>query len=220
MSIQPKAQMADPRKLRPNPWNTNVVDAANETKLEESLKKFGMFKPVIVRELPTGELEILGGEHRAGAAVRLGIKDIPIMNLGPIGDAEAKKIGLVDNGRYGNDDSLQLAALLKELGDIEDLASFMPYSDQDFNNIMDAADIDLDDLASLPELDPASKPAPLLSAPPTHTMMRFKVPIEDAERIGELINHVIKVQGLSGSDSLTNAGDALVHLLTGIEGDE
>lgn len=217
MSIQPKAQMADPRKLRPNPWNTNVVDAANETKLEESLKKFGMFKPVIVRELPTGELEILGGEHRAGAAVRLGIKDIPIMNLGPIPDAEAKKIGLVDNGRYGNDDTLQLAALLKELGDIDDLAAFMPYTDQDFANIIDSADINLDDLEALPELDPSSKPAPLLSAPPTHTMMRFKVPIEDAERIGELINHVIKVQGLSGSDSLTNAGDALVHLLTGID---
>lgn len=217
MSIQPKAQTADPRKLRPNPWNTNVVDAANESKLEESLKKFGMFKPVIVRELPTGELEILGGEHRAGAAVRLGIKDIPIMNLGPLGDAEAKKIGLVDNGRYGNDDTLQLAALLKELGDIEDLTSFMPYSDQDFNNIIDAAEIDLDDLEALPELDPASKPTPLPTAPATHTMMRFKVPMEDAERIGELINHVIKVQGLSGSDSLTNAGDALVHLLTGIE---
>lgn len=219
MSIQPKAQMADPRKLRPNPWNTNVVDAANEAKLEESLKKFGMFKPVIVRELPTGDLEILGGEHRAGAAVRLGIKDIPIMNLGPLGDAEAKKIGLVDNGRYGNDDTLQLAALLKELGDIEDLASFMPFSDQDFSNIIDSAEIDLDDLEALPELDPASKPAPLPTAPQTHTIMRFKVPIEDAERLGELINHVIKVQGLTGSDSLTNAGDALVHLLTGIEGE-
>lgn len=219
MSIQPKAQMADPRKLRPNPWNTNVVDAANEAKLEESLKKFGMFKPVIVRELPTGDLEILGGEHRAGAAVRLGIKDIPIMNLGPIPDAEAKKIGLVDNGRYGNDDTLQLAALLKELGDIEDLASFMPYSDQDFSNIIDSAEINLDDLEALPELDPVAKPTPLPTAPQTHTIMRFKVPIEDAERIGELINHVIKVQGLTGSDSLTNAGDALVHLLTGIEGE-
>lgn len=219
MSIQPKAQMADPRKLRPNPWNTNVVDAANEAKLEESLKKFGMFKPVIVRELPTGDLEILGGEHRAGAAVRLGIKDIPIMNLGPIPDAEAKKIGLVDNGRYGNDDTLQLAALLKELGDIEDLASFMPYSDQDFSNIIDSAEINLDDLEALPELDPVAKPTSLPTAPQTHTIMRFKVPIEDAERIGELINHVIKVQGLTGSDSLTNAGDALVHLLTGIEGE-
>lgn len=217
MSIQPKAQMADPRKLRPNPWNTNVVDAANEAKLEESLKKFGMFKPVIVRELPTGELEILGGEHRAGAAVRLGIKDIPIMNLGPIPDAEAKKIGLVDNGRYGNDDTLQLAALLKELGDIEDLASFMPYSDQDFSNIIDSAEINLDDLEALPALDPSAAPALPLSAPSTHTIMRFKVPIEDAERIGELINYVIKIQGLSGSDSLTNAGDALVHLLTGID---
>ena len=219
MSMQPKAQTADPRKLRPNPWNTNVVDAANEAKLEESLRKFGMFKPVIVRELPTGELEILGGEHRAGAAVRLGIKDIPIMNLGPIPDAEAKKIGLVDNGRYGNDDTLQLAALLKELGDIEDLASFMPYSDQDFSNIIDSAEINLDDLEALPELDPVAKPTPLPTAPQTHTIMRFKVPIEDAERIGELINHVIKVQSLTGSDSLTNAGDALVHLLTGIEGE-
>lgn len=217
MSIQPKAQMADPRKLRPNPWNTNVVGAENEAKLEESLKKFGMFKPVIVRELPTGDLEILGGEHRAGAAVRLGMKDIPIVNLGPIGDKEAKQIGLVDNGRYGNDDTLQLAALLKELGDVDDLASFMPYTDQDFNNIMDAAEIDLDDLEALPELDPTTKPLPIPTSASTHTIMRFKVPAEDAERIAELINNVIKIHGLTDSDSLTNAGDALIHLLNGIE---
>ena len=217
MSIQPKAQMADPRKLRPNPWNTNVVGAENEAKLEESLKKFGMFKPVIVRELPTGDLEILGGEHRAGAAVRLGMKDIPIVNLGPIGDKEAKQIGLVDNGRYGYDDTLQLAALLKELGDVDDLASFMPYTDQDFNNIMDAAEIDLDDLEALPELDPTTKPLPIPTSASTHTIMRFKVPAEDAERIAELINNVIKIHGLTDSDSLTNAGDALIHLLNGIE---
>ena len=31
----------------------------NEMKLDESIRKFGMFKPVVVRELPDGSLEIL-----------------------------------------------------------------------------------------------------------------------------------------------------------------
>lgn len=216
MTQQLKAAMADPANLLPNPWNTNHVGAENESKLEESIKRFGMFKPIVVRELPNGALEILGGQHRAAAAHRLGLKEVPVMNLGPISDKKAKEIGLVDNGRYGNDDTLQLAALLKELGDVEDLASFMPYSDQDFNNILEVGDLDLDDLAPLPDLEPVAAPTPLAKMPQTHALMRFKVPIEDFERVSEIINGVIKSQGLNSGDSLTNAGDALIHILNGL----
>lgn len=209
-----KLQTVEPTTLKPNPWNTNIVGAENETKLEESIKKFGMFKPVIVRTLKNGSLEILGGEHRAAAAVRLGIKTIPVFNLGEIDDVQAKQIGLVDNGRYGNDDALGLAALLKEIGGVEELESFMPYTEQDFANIMDVgSSISLDDLDDLGTLASVAASTPLAKVAKATTIMRFKVAIEDSERISQIINDVIKAQGLTEGDALTNAGDALVHIL-------
>lgn len=212
-------QHVNPVELRPNPWNTNVVGSENEMKLDESIRKFGMFKPVVVRELPDGSLEILGGEHRAASAARIGLPVIPVFNLGKIDDTQAKQIGLVDNGRYGNDDTLQLAALLKEIGSVEELESFLPFSDQEFNSIMAAGEINLDDLDSISPLDPIGAPTPLAKTPQTTTIMRFKVQLEDADRITEVINNIIKTQGLTESDSLTNAGDALIHLINGVEND-
>lgn len=199
-----------PRKLRPNPWNTNSVSPENELKIEESIKRFGLFKPVIVRELKDGTLEILGGEHRAKAAERLGIKEIPVFNLGTISDNKAKEIGLVDNGRYGDDDSVQLAELLKSLGNIDELQTFLPYAESDLTSIFSSSSIALDDLEltdteALPEL-------PTAPAVQTHQLMRFKVPVEDAQYITQVIEKVMKEQGYTEEDSFSNAGNALVHI--------
>ena len=131
----------DPKKLIKNPWNTNMVDPENQKKLDNSVKRFGMFKPLICRELANGSLQILGGEHRAESAVRLGYREVTIINLGQISDEKAKEISLVDNGRYGTDDTLQLAELLKELGEIEDISSYMPYSDSDLDSIFASTSI-------------------------------------------------------------------------------
>lgn len=215
--------MIDPKLLEPNPWNSNSVSADNEIKLETSIKKFGMFKPVIVRTLKDGTLQILGGEHRARAAGRLGLKEIPIVNLGEIDEKKAKEIGLVDNGRYGADDTIALADILRDL-DVEDLTTYMPISTEEINNIFSSADIDLDSLEMMlpdsSDLEPAAE-KPLDGSgeiasgktTQTHAIMRFKVPVEDAEKITEMISQVIKVQGLNGGDSLSNAGDALIFLL-------
>ena len=107
----PKPMMLDPVDLEPNPWNTNIVTPENERKLEASIKRLGFFRPVIVREIaksPNSETgyQILGGEHRAETAVRLGINQIPVINLGPIDDLQAKEIGIADNARYGVDDTI------------------------------------------------------------------------------------------------------------------
>lgn len=190
----------------------------NEAKLDESLKRFGVFKPILVRETASG-LEILGGQHRWEAAKRLGHKQVPVINLGKIDESTAKEVGLVDNGRYGVDDADQLASLLKDLGKASELASFLPYSDKELDVIFktealdfDALDIDGDDEI---ELKPTE-----VSVGPSHQIMRFKVPVEDAEWISSLIQKVVKTQGLSESDSLTNAGDALVHILKNWSADE
>lgn len=203
-------EMVNPDYLSPNPWNTNSVSPDNEVKLEASIKRFGMFKPVLVRETPDGRLEIIGGEHRAQVAKRLGYKAIPVVNLGTIDDKKAKEIGLVDNGRYGSDDTLQLAELLEGLGSVEELASFMPYGETDLASIFSSVSIELDDLdipeeAETPKL-PSEKPMQ------THQVMRFKVPMGDVGMVTDMIEKVMKSQKFTEGDSLENAGDALVHI--------
>lgn len=207
----------NPASLKKNPWNTNVVAPENERKLDESLKRLGVFKPILCRELPDGSLQILGGEHRAESAIRLGMKEVPVVNLGSISDERAKEVMLVDNGRYGDDDALRLAELLSEMGSVDEIASFMPYSDADLTAIFSSTSIELDDLEipdneELPPTLPTEKPVQ------THQIMRFKVPVDDVHRITAAIERAMKEQGFTDEDSLANAGNALVHIFNSLRG--
>lgn len=207
---------ADPTLLKNNPWNTNVVSPENELKLRASIERFGMFKPIVVRTLADGSLEILGGQHRNEIATSMGLSDVPIINLGQIDDERAKEIGLVDNGRFGEDDTLALAELLKGMASVDELSTFMPMSDAEFASITAAVSIDLDDL-DLPEESDATPTLPATKLAQTHQIMRFKVPVDDVAAVTEAVERTMKLQGFTESDSLTNAGDALVFLLKGGE---
>lgn len=208
-----KIIQADPSTLVPNPWNSNVVSPDNEAKLEESLKRFGVFKPIVARELIDGTLQIIGGQHRAMVAKRLGYNQIPVVNLGIIDDKQAKEISLVDNGRFGEDDSVKLAELLESLGDLSDLAQIVPYTEEDLNSVFVNTSIALDDLNDL-DLPMDDELPSLERTIQTHQIMRFKVPIQDVDLIAKEIERTIKEQGLDDSDSLINAGDALVHIMS------
>lgn len=204
-------------ELRKNPWNTNKVSPENELKIRESLSRNGMFKPIVVREVEgVPGFEILGGEHRWEQAIELGESEVPVANLGIISEKQAKEIGLIDNARYGSDDTLGLADLLKEIGDVPELQSFLPYGQADIDAIFNASVIALDDLEideSFEKTPETEEEAPLPKVAKTHAQMRFKVPIADAERITALIAKTQKDFGYTTEDELTNAGDALIHLL-------
>lgn len=214
-----KVQLVEIDQLIPNGWNPNVMSPANEEKLAASIKRHGFFKPALARELSDGRLEIVGGEHRIDVAKRLGYKEIPVINLGKITEKQAKELLLLDNGRYGNDDSLALAVLLDELGTPGELGEFLPYTSADFETIFATSNIALDDLDSL-DLDDTAGPgptAPTTKVGQTHAIMRFKVPVEDVAGITAKVNAVMKRQRFSDEDSLTNAGNALVHIFQDVE---
>lgn len=208
-------------ELRKNPWNTNKVSPDNEEKIRESLKRHSMFKPIIVRQVKgVPGYEIIGGEHRWEQAIELGLKTVPVANLGYIDEKQAKEIGVIDNARYGVDDALAFSELLRELGDVEDLQTFLPYGSADLDAIFNASSIALDDLeideSFMREEEPEEEevPEPVQKAPKTHTVMRFKVSLGDAERLTALIAKTQKDHGFTTADDLTNAGDALIHLLS------
>lgn len=206
----------DPSTLVPNPWNPNKVDLVNQTRIENSLKEFGAFKPIIVRELADGTREIIGGEHRRDAAIALGMETVPVMILYDVDDEKAKKLTLIDNGQYGDNDPFLLKDLLESLGDL-DLSSFMPVDEEQINSMMtrqsDLEDLDLDGVDDETTLPEAARPETEPSNIKTHQVLRFKVAVEDAPAIITLINNIKQNQGFTESDELTNAGDALVHLL-------
>lgn len=212
--MYPKSQMLDPSMLRANGWNTNFVSPDNQEKLDHAIERFGFFKPIIVREVGA-DYEIIGGEHRWQSALRLKMKSVPVMNLGPIDEQTAKEISLADNARYGADDTIGLAELLAEIGDPDEIQQYLPYTETEIQSIFSSVDIALEDLDIDTELEASTKePEPAAAkAPKTHTIMRFKVPITDAERLTELLTKTQKRQGFTLADEMTNAGDALVHLL-------
>lgn len=206
-----------PSALLPNTFNVNVVSPENEAKLDESLKRLGVFKPIVVRETEIGGYEILGGEHRWLSAKRLKMKTVPVINVGPVDDVRAKEISLADNARFGADDNAALAELLKSLPDADHLIDWLPYAETDLRAVFSSSialeeldELDLEDGFAESDKEAA---APVAREPKTHTVMRFKVPLADAEVITALIEKVKKAYGYTAEDALTNAGDALVHLL-------
>lgn len=198
-----------------NSWNSNMMTPENEDKLKASIVRFGFFRPVLARTLDDGTLEIVGGEHRVSVAKKLGYESVPTINLGSIDDRKAKEILLTDNGRYGEDDTLALAELLKDLGDVDDLLGFLPYTGDELESIFMSSSISLDDL-DIPDDDGHASDLPTKTAQ-THQVMRFKVPIEDSDYIQRSIESTMKSQGFTKDDSMTNAGNALVHLIRSIK---
>lgn len=217
----------DPTLVKSSPWNTNVVSHENEEKLRASIERHGMFKPILVREISSfpGSRDIayecIGGWHRNEQAVELGYTAVPAYNLGPISDEKAKEISLADNARYGVDDTLALSKLLEDL-DVGQLETVLPWTDVDIQAITASVAVSVDDLdldePTLPDDD--EKPdAPAPKAPKTHQLLKFRVPLGDAQRISQLITETMREEGFTAADDLSNAGDALAFLLLGQEDD-
>jgi len=211
---KPYMEEIDLRDVVNNPWNSNVMSPENEAKLTESLRMNGSFKPIVVRHLGNGTYEIIGGEHRAKVARKLGNETIQAVVHEAMTDDMAKKISIADNARYGADDGLKLSELISSLEDPTSLSDFLPYSDSEVEVLISSTNIDLDTLNMLDDDDEIDVPQETEQVDvQTHTIMRFKVAIEDSNAIQDIIGKIIKKQKLNESDSLTNAGDALVYAL-------
>lgn len=216
-----EVEYVDPTLLKPNPWNPNVVDPINQMKLEASIEADGIKRPIVVRELEDGSLEIIGGQHRTQAAVALGLTKVPVINRGRIGDAQAKKETLIDNFRYGSDDVLKFSHLLQDpdIGSADELLATMPIDEEElagYFSHLTAADLSAEVDAILNDAEEATETIDLGVGTParTHQIIRFRVSLEDAARLNELFTRVKAEQGFTESDDMTNDGDALVFLLS------
>ncbi len=65
-------------------------------KLEQLVKQHGISEPLLVRPLPDNQYELVAGERRYRAAVKLELAEVPVV-VRELNDTEALQLALVEN---------------------------------------------------------------------------------------------------------------------------
>lgn len=113
-----KEQMVPLSALKPARKNARTHSKKQLKQIANSISHFGWLYPILVDE----ELRILCGHGRWEAAKQLGLKEVRIMVMGGLSDAEKRALALADNKIPANA-GWDRAVLAAELGD---LASLLP----------------------------------------------------------------------------------------------
>ena len=105
--------------------NAKKHDSANVDAIAKSIDEFGFRNPILAWHNEDGVPEIVAGHGRAAAAKKLGMKDVPVVFVDDLTDAQRRMLTLADNQTtlMTGWDEAQLAEELDALGDLFDVRS-------------------------------------------------------------------------------------------------
>jgi DNA modification methylase len=151
-----KVDYISPDLLRPSPRNARLHSPKKIRQLSQSIKALKVIAPILVDE----DLEILAGHARWGAAKLLGLREIPIIQVKYLSEAEKRAYRLADN-RFSEKatwDNELLSIELSELIDLEFAVELTGFDTADIDIILTGADENLaeDELVPPKELGPAT----------------------------------------------------------------
>ena len=140
--------------LKPARWNYKVEDPAILEKLKANLIVNEQIENIIVRELKSGNFEVVNGNHRLKVFKDLGYKTVHCFNLGGISLSQAKRIAIETNETRFQNDRVQLAKILGDLVidfEMDELVGTLPFTEGEINNLMDLSNLDLGEGADPPD---------------------------------------------------------------------
>jgi DNA modification methylase len=141
-------------KLHRNKRNCRTHSKKQISQIANSIRRFGWTYPILIDENNI----ILAGHGRYDAAVQLGLREVPIIVLSGLNDAEKRALALADN-QIATKAGWNRQLLAEELGE---LATLLPECNLDLEITgFETAEIDslLGELVD-PELDPADEVLP------------------------------------------------------------
>jgi ParB-like chromosome segregation protein Spo0J len=86
-------QYVSPDRLRPYPGNARSHSRKQLKLIADSIQRFGFTNPILV----TDDFEVVAGHGRLQAAKSLGLKDIPVVALSSLSEADKKALIIADN---------------------------------------------------------------------------------------------------------------------------
>lgn len=93
-SVGPRIRMIPLKEIDPNPYQARS-ELGNMKELMASIKKKGVLEPILVRP-KEGRYEIIAGERRYVASQRIGLGEIPCIEMN-VEDNEAMELALIEN---------------------------------------------------------------------------------------------------------------------------
>lgn len=99
-------------KLNEAPWNPNQMDEATFKRLIESINRYGLVEPLVVRPSVDSQYEVLSGNQRLKAITSIGLKKVPCVVV-DMNDAEAMLLAQTLNNLRGEDDQALKGKLIK-----------------------------------------------------------------------------------------------------------
>lgn len=127
----PRVEMWTLDRLHPYAGNPRDNEAA-VPKVAESIATFGFKVPIVAR--PDGE--ILAGHTRFKAALRLGLKEVPVLIADDLDDMKAKAFRLADN-KVAEAAEWDVVALAKELESIDLEMKAFGFEEEDYTGKVD-----------------------------------------------------------------------------------
>src|SRR6202049_355671 len=113
---QPRVVMMPVRDLRPNKRNARTHSKKQIRQIANSIQRFKWTYPILVDE----NGEIICGQGRWQAALELGLKNVPVIVMSGLSDAEKRALALADNKIAANA-GWDRGALAAELGELAEL---------------------------------------------------------------------------------------------------
>lgn len=86
------AQLA-PQRLSSNPRNARTHSKKQIKQIAESIKAFGFNNPILVDDAG----EVIAGHGRLAAAIQMDLKEVPVVRLSHLSEAQKRAYVLADN---------------------------------------------------------------------------------------------------------------------------
>lgn len=116
-SERPSKNTAAIEDLHPGRMQPRVrMDAEALAELAASIREHGVLEPILVRNRPSGGLEIIAGERRWRAAQQAGLKEVPIFSH-DLDDEAAFEAALVENLQREDLNAMETARAFQRLVD-------------------------------------------------------------------------------------------------------
>ena len=159
----PEIRMTPVDNLIPYARNARTHSDEQVAQIAASISEFGFNNPI----LTDGEHGLIAGHGRLAAARKLGLKEVPVIELGHLSDTQKKAYILADNRialNAGWDDGLLTLELQEIQGANVDLG-LLGFGDEEIERLLNGADdgggLTEDDAVPEPPVEPVSKPGDL-----------------------------------------------------------
>jgi len=101
-------------KINAAPWNANSMDDRTIQRLRESISRYGMLQPLVVRPISKSQYEVLSGNQRLKVLKENHFVKVPCIIVN-FNDVEAMLLAQALNNIHGEDDLAMKGAMLNRI---------------------------------------------------------------------------------------------------------